>query len=214
MPALRKDYYISSDPVIHGIGGSASGGDRKRSRSRGSGRTSSEGAERRRQLPQPARRARLPAKVLASERKPIRVYLCDGWYDNRGLRDGRYDETRDWFHQNVRLMKALAHEGYDVNYSWGMNNHGPTYGGALLPDMMRWLLRDGPGSTDPKDEEERGFRQPVKKKDQGCRAARPRGSRPRTLSRPKGGDEESRCGVSFRAIDWRVSRPPSRRLLP
>ncbi len=67
--------------------------------------------------------------MLASERKPIRVYLCDGRNDNRGLRDGRYDETRDWFHQNVRLMKALAQKGYDVNYSWGMNNHGQKFGG-------------------------------------------------------------------------------------
>jgi enterochelin esterase family protein len=33
--------------------------------------------------------------------------------------------------------------------------------------MMRWLWRDGPVSTDPKDEVERGFRQPAKKKDQG-----------------------------------------------
>ena len=61
-----------------------------------------------------------PEKVLASEKKPIRVYLCDGRNDNRGLRDGRtYDETRDWFYQNVRLMKALTQKGYDVNYCVG-----------------------------------------------------------------------------------------------
>ena len=92
-----------------------------------------------------------PEKVLASEKKPIRVYLCDGRNDNRGLRNGRYDETRDWFYQNVRLMKALTQKGYDVNYSWGMNNHGQKFGGAILPEMMRWLWRDGPVSTDPKD---------------------------------------------------------------
>jgi len=92
------------------------------------------------------------------------VYLCDGRNDNRGLRNGKYDETRDWFYQNVRLMKALTQKGYDVNYSWGMNNHGQKFGGAILPDMMRWLWRDGPVSTDPNDQVERGFNPPASKK--------------------------------------------------
>ena len=48
-------------------------------------------------------------------------------------------------------MKALTQKGYDVNYSWGMNNHGQKFGGAIMPEMMRWLWRDGPVSTDPKD---------------------------------------------------------------
>ena len=39
-------------------------------------------------------------------------------------RDGKYDETRDWFFQNVRLMKALTEKGYDVNYTWGIGRHG------------------------------------------------------------------------------------------
>ena len=39
----------------------------------------------------------IPEKVLATDKKPIRVYLCDGRNDNRGLRNGKYDETRDWF---------------------------------------------------------------------------------------------------------------------
>jgi enterochelin esterase family protein len=102
--------------------------------------------------------------VLEAERKPIRVYLCDGRNDNRGLRGGRYDEKMDWFYQNVRLMKALTKKGYDVNYSWGVNGHGQKFGGAILPEMMRWLWRDGPVSTDPNDAVERGFRQPAAKK--------------------------------------------------
>jgi hypothetical protein len=48
-----------------------------------------------------------------------------------------------------------------VNYTWGMNNHGQKFGGAILPEMMRWLWRDGPVSTDPKDSVERAFRQPA-----------------------------------------------------
>jgi hypothetical protein len=100
-----------------------------------------------------------PERVQASEKKPIRVFLCDGRNDHRGLGpSGRYDEKRDWFFQNVRLMKALTQKGYDVNYTWGMNLHGQKFGGAMMPDMMRWLSRDGPVSTDPNDMVERAFR--------------------------------------------------------
>jgi enterochelin esterase family protein len=99
--------------------------------------------------------------VLASPKKPIRVFLCDGRNDNRGVRDGVYDEKRDWFYQNVRLMKALTQKGYDVNYSWSMNLHGQKFGGMILPEMMRWLWRDSPVSTDVNDMVERGFRQPA-----------------------------------------------------
>ena len=46
-----------------------------------------------------------PERVLASPKKPIRVFLCDGRTHNRGIRNGVYDEKWDWFYQNVRLMK-------------------------------------------------------------------------------------------------------------
>ncbi|WP_165068948.1 alpha/beta hydrolase [Paludisphaera rhizosphaerae] len=164
MPALAKDYNISKDPEMHGIGGSSSGAIaaftvawerpdhfRKVLSNVGSFVNLRGGHV-------------YPEKILAAEKKPIRVYLCDGRNDNRGLRNGKYDETRDWFYQNVRLMKALTQKGYDVNYSWGMNNHGQKFGGAILPDMMRWLWRDGPVSTDPNDAVERDFRPPVAKK--------------------------------------------------
>ena len=35
---------------------------------------------------------------------------------------------------------------------------------AIMPEMMRWLWRDGPVSTDVNDTIERSFRQPVVKK--------------------------------------------------
>jgi hypothetical protein len=62
------------------------------------------------------------------------------------------------FYQNVRLMQALTKKGYDVNYSWGMGVHSHDMGGAMLPEMMRWLWRDQPVSVDPHDETERSFR--------------------------------------------------------
>ena len=37
-----------------------------------------------------------PDLIRQNEPKPIRVYLQDGVNDNRGLRNGNYDPTRDW----------------------------------------------------------------------------------------------------------------------
>jgi enterochelin esterase family protein len=73
-------------------------------------------------------------------------------------------------------MKALTQKGYDVNYSWGMNNHGQKFGGAIMPEMMRWLWRDGPVSTNAKDSVERAFRQRLRGRTSqrvGCRTTAP-----------------------------------------
>ncbi|HKP13088.1 MAG TPA: alpha/beta hydrolase-fold protein [Blastocatellia bacterium] len=163
LPALYQEYNISKDPEAHGIGGSSSGAIaaftvawerpnhfRKVLSNVGSFVNLRGGHV-------------YPERVLASEKKPLRVFLCDGRNDNRGFRNGVYDEKMDWFYQNVRLMKALTQKGYDVNYTWGMNLHGQKFGGAILPEMMRWLWRDGPASTDPNDMVERAFRQPAAK---------------------------------------------------
>jgi enterochelin esterase family protein len=57
-------------------------------------------------------------------------------------------------------MHALTDKGYDVNYTWGIGRHGQKQGGAIFPDMMRWLWRDHPVSTDPDDAVERSFNAP------------------------------------------------------
>jgi enterochelin esterase-like enzyme len=163
LPALEKDYNISKDPEMRGIGGSSSGAIaafmvawerpnafRKVLSNVGSF-TNIHGGQ------------VYADRVLKSRRKPIRIFLCDGRNDNRGMRNGKYDQEWDWFYQNVRLQKALTKKGYDLNYTWGMNNHGQRFGGAILPEMMRWLWRDGPVSTDPNDMVERTFRPAVKK---------------------------------------------------
>lgn len=163
MPVLYKEYNISKDPETHGIGGSSSGAiaaftvawerpnDFRKVLSNVGSFVDLRGGY------------VYPERVLASERKPIRIFLCDGRNDHRGTLRGPYDEKMDWFLQNVRLMKALTQKGYDVNYTWGMNLHGQKFGGAIMPDMMRWLWRDGQVSTDPNDMIERAFRQPVSK---------------------------------------------------
>jgi enterochelin esterase-like enzyme len=161
LPVLYKDYNISKDPDRHGIGGASSGAiaaftvawqrpnDFRKVLSMVGSFTNLRGGY------------VYPEEVRKSDKKPIRVFLQDGRNDNRALRDdGKYDETRDWFYQNVRLMQALTEKGYDVNYAWGMNRHGQKMGGAIMPEMMRWLWRDHSVSVDPKDNVERSFNAP------------------------------------------------------
>lgn len=49
-------------------------------------------------------------------------------------------------------------KGYDVNYVWGIGTHSSRHGGAILPEMLRWLWRDYPRPPDdPLDDSNRGF---------------------------------------------------------
>jgi enterochelin esterase family protein len=158
MPMLGKEYSISRDPERHGIGGSSSGAIAAFTVAW--------------QRPDQFRKVlsnvgsfvdlrggnAYPDIIRQSDKKPIRVFLCDGRNDNRGQGPGGvYNEARDWFYQNVRMMEALTAKGYDVNYAWSMNKHGQKMGGAILPEMMRWLWRDHQFSADPKDTVERSF---------------------------------------------------------
>jgi enterochelin esterase-like enzyme len=157
LPTLYKDYKISRDPDHHGIAGFSAGGfaaftvawerpDQFHKVLTGIGAF--------------VRDLHVyPEKVLASEKKPIRIFMVDGRNDSRGTNDkDEYDPHRDFFLQNVRLMQALTKKGYDVNYSWGMGVHSHPMFGAMLPEMMRWLWRDQPVSLDPRDTVERSFR--------------------------------------------------------
>jgi hypothetical protein len=103
-----------------------------------------------------------PGIIRESEKKPLRVFLVDGRNDLRGERKGGYDQTWDWFLQNNRMKDALLEKGYDLNYSWGIQSHGQSMLRAVFPDMMRWLWRDQPVSTDPKNMTERSFAAPAK----------------------------------------------------
>ena len=160
MPVLTKAYNISKDPEQHGIGGASSGAiaaftvawqrpnDFRKVLSIVGSFVNLRGGH------------VYPELVRKSEKKPIRMFMQDGRNDNRALRpDGSYDETRDWFYQNNRLMKALTEKGYDIAYTWGIGRHGQKQGGAILPEMMRWLWRDQPVSVDARDMVERSFRE-------------------------------------------------------
>lgn len=154
LPALKKEYNISDDPERRGIMGSSSGGIAA------FGVAWFRPNEFRKVISFVGSFVNLrgghvfPEMIAESEKKPIRVFLQDGRNDNR--RPG--NPNSDWFVQNVRLVDALTKKGYEVNYVWGIGNHGQKQGGAIFPEMMRWLWRDHPVSTDPNDAVERGFR--------------------------------------------------------
>ena len=96
-----------------------------------------------------------PDLIRQSERKPIRIFLQDGLNDNRGIRgtgaEAKYNPERDWHAQNLKMVAALTEKGYDVNFAWGIGTHSNKQGGAMLPEMLRWLWRDYPRPDDPHD---------------------------------------------------------------
>jgi enterochelin esterase-like enzyme len=152
LPALAKSYNISPDPEDRAISGASSGAIcaftvawhrpdqfRKVVSTIGSFTNIMGGHV-------------YPDLIRKSERKPIRIFLQDGMNDNRGVRrDGNYDPTRDWFAQNVKMVEAFKEKGYDVNYTWGIGSHSNKQGGAIMPEMLRWLWRDHPRKDDAKD---------------------------------------------------------------
>jgi enterochelin esterase family protein len=161
MPVLGRRYNISPDPDDHAIAGASSGaiaaftvawqrpGTFHKVLSTIGSFTNIRGGD------------AYPGIIMASERKPIRVYLLDGINDHRGLRPGApasaYNPRMDWHAQNILMMRALAAKGYDLNYSWGIGIHSQNHAGEMLPEMLRWLWRDYPRVDDPLDASGRGL---------------------------------------------------------
>lgn len=152
LPVLKKQYNISDDPECRAISGASSGAIcaftvawhrpdqfRKVVSTIGSFTNIMGGHA-------------YPDLIRQGETKPIRIFLQDGVNDNRGLRrDGGYDPKWDWHAQNIRMVEALTEKKYDVNYTWGIGTHSSKQGGAIMPEMLRWLWRDYPRVDDPKD---------------------------------------------------------------
>lgn len=154
-PVLMKRYNISSRPEDHAIGGASSGAiaaftvawqrpdQFSKVLSTIGSFTNIRGGH------------VYPDLIKTTERKPIRIYLQDGLNDNRGNRrngqETAYNPERDWHAQNRKMVEALTEKGYDVNFCWGIGTHSNKQGGAILPEMLRWLWRDYPRPDDPKD---------------------------------------------------------------
>lgn len=106
-----------------------------------------------------------PTLIRKSPIKPIRIFLQDGENDLSNLTDTKgfkpewtalTNEHGNWHLANMQMLAALEFananadrrkiEGprYDINHVWGDGAHSDNHGGALLPDILRWMFRDFP----------------------------------------------------------------------
>lgn len=104
-----------------------------------------------------------PTLIRKNPPKNIRIFLQDGENDLSNVSDTKgfkpewtalTNEHGNWFLANQQMLNAFEFanasadrrklEGprYDVNHVWGDGNHSDTHGGALLPDILRWMFRD------------------------------------------------------------------------
>ena len=88
-----------------------------------------------------------PTLIRKSPIKPIKIFLQDGSNDLN-------NEHGSWFLANQQMLSALEFANsrantqnapgprYQVNHVWGDGAHSNAHGGAILPDMLRWIWND------------------------------------------------------------------------
>ncbi|HEU5079052.1 MAG TPA: alpha/beta hydrolase-fold protein [Opitutaceae bacterium] len=159
LPAVGKRYNLSDDPAMRVIGGTSSGAicaftvawhrpDQFRKVISMIGSYTSIGYR-------PAHDGEpmvpggdlYPTLIRKNPIKPIRIFLQDGSNDLS-------NEHGNWFLANQQMLSAFEYANanadknhqpgprYDVNHVWGDGSHSDTHGGAILPDILRWLYRD------------------------------------------------------------------------
>ncbi|MCA9088733.1 MAG: SMP-30/gluconolactonase/LRE family protein [Planctomycetaceae bacterium] len=137
LPAVAKDYNLSTDPNDRAIGGASSGAicafnvawerpnEFRRVYSTIGTYVSLRGAD------------ALPRLIRKYETKPIRVFLQDGAND-LDIYAG------DWFIANQDMLSALKYSGYEVEHAWGEGGHDGKQSAAVTPDALRFLWKDYP----------------------------------------------------------------------
>jgi enterochelin esterase family protein len=78
----------------------------------------------------------LASAVRRSERKPLKVFLQTGEHDLDIV-------FGHWPNANRELAAALAYRGYEHQLVVGRGGHSLAHGGAIFPDTLRWLWREG-----------------------------------------------------------------------
>lgn len=134
LPAVAKDYTLTTDPEQRAICGNSSGGIcaftvawerpdafRKVVSHIGSFTNIRGGYV-------------YPALIRKTDKKPLRVFLQDGKNDL----DNQFG---NWPLANEDMAAALKFAGYDYDFIMGEGTHNGKHGAALLPDTLRWLWR-------------------------------------------------------------------------
>jgi enterochelin esterase family protein len=85
-----------------------------------------------------------PTLIRKNPIKPIRIYLQDG---NKDLSN----EHGNWYLANLQMLSAFEYANakadkdgtlgsrYEVNHQWGDGAHSDQHGGALLPEILKWI---------------------------------------------------------------------------
>lgn len=85
-----------------------------------------------------------PTLIRRNPLKPIKIFLQDGSNDLN-------NDYGNWFLANQQILSALEFANakadrdnvpgprYRINHEWGDGSHADTHGGAILPDILRWL---------------------------------------------------------------------------
>lgn len=148
LPEVGKKYNLTNDPAMRAIGGSSSGAicawtvawhrpDQFRNVISMIGSfTNIHGGH------------VYPDMIRKEDKKNIRAFLQDGINDNRSPQD----VERDWYLQNQKMKAALTEKGYDFAFVLGEGAHADDHGGAMLPQMLRWIWRDAPGINAPQSD--------------------------------------------------------------
>lgn len=135
LPAVGKDYNLTTNPDGRAIGGISSGGicawtvawERpdafRKVLSHVGSFTNIRGGH------------VYPALIRKTEPKPIRVFLQEGENDLDNLHG-------NWPLANRQMAAALKFSGYDYKFEMGTEGHNGKHGGAILPESLRWLWRD------------------------------------------------------------------------
>jgi enterochelin esterase family protein len=88
-----------------------------------------------------------PTLIRKNPIRPLRIFLQDGANDLN-------NSHGNWFLANQQMLSALEWANrnadekkeppprYDVRHAWGDGAHSGKHGGAIFPDIMRWLWRD------------------------------------------------------------------------
>jgi enterochelin esterase family protein len=88
-----------------------------------------------------------PTLIRKGAIRPIRIFLQDGSHDLDNVHG-------NWFLANQQMLSALNFANaeadrhhdtgprYQVNHVWGEGQHSDNHGGAILPDMLRWIWKD------------------------------------------------------------------------
>ena len=135
LPEVGKDYNLTDDPNLRGIGGLSSGGicaftaawNRPDAFRRVLSFIGSYVNLRGGQI--------YPSLIRKSEPKPLRVFLQDG-------RNDLNIYSGSWWIANQSMASALEYAGYDLKWVVGDEGHNQRHPGAILPDALTWLWRD------------------------------------------------------------------------